>query len=69
MGADRGLVRGAIAESHSTFGRMLTLAEAETNGVKFAKSMGKTSLTDLRAAPAGDVEAELVQVPGGLAGT
>src|SRR5947209_7312130 len=47
----KGLVRGAIAESHTTFGRMLPLAEAEANGVKFANSIGKTSLADLRAAP------------------
>ena len=48
----KGLSRGAIAESHTTFGRMLTLAEAEANGVKFANAIGKKSLAALRAAPA-----------------
>src|SRR5206468_13081345 len=37
----RGLFRGAIAESHTTFGRMPTLAEAEANGVKFAGVIGR----------------------------
>jgi para-nitrobenzyl esterase len=64
----KGLVRGAIAESHTTFGRMLTLTEAEANGVKFAKSMGKTSLADLRAAPTEELLEASIKTPQGLNG-
>ena len=56
----KGLVRGAIAESHTTFGKMNTLAEAEANGVEFAKAAGKNSLAELRAMSA----AELLEVFG-----
>lgn len=45
----KGLARAAIAESHTSFGRMTTLAEAEATGVAFMKSAGKTSLAALRA--------------------
>jgi len=51
----RGLFRGAIAESHTSFGRMETLKEAEARGVEFAKAAGKTSLAELRAMSAEDL--------------
>jgi para-nitrobenzyl esterase len=64
----KGLVRGAIAESHTTFGRMLTLAEAEALGVKFANTLGKTSLAALRDAPAEELLAASIKNPQGLNG-
>jgi para-nitrobenzyl esterase len=64
----KGLVRGAIAESHTAFGRMLTLAEAEANGVKFANSIGRTSLADLRTAPAEELLEASIRIPQGLNG-
>lgn len=64
----RGLVRGAIAESHTTFGRMLTLGEAEENGVKFAQSIGKSSLAELRAASADELLEASIKTPQGLNG-
>ena len=64
----KGLVRGAIAESHTTFGRMLTLSEAEANGVKFAASIGKSSLAALRAATAGELLQASIKMPQGMNG-
>jgi para-nitrobenzyl esterase len=64
----KGLARGAIAESHTTFGRMLTLAEAEAGGVKFASAAGKASLAELRAAPAGELLEASIKHPQGLNG-
>lgn len=51
----KGLVRGAIAESHTVFGRMLTLKEAENMGAEFSKAAGKSSLAELRAMTAQDL--------------
>ncbi len=64
----RGLARGAIAESHTTFGRMMTPPEAEANGVKFADAIGKRSLAELRATPAKDLLEASVKNPQGLNG-
>jgi para-nitrobenzyl esterase len=64
----RGLFRGAIAESHTTFGRMLSLAEAEADGVKFADATGRKSLAELRAMPAADLLEASVRNPEGLNG-
>ena len=64
----KGLARGAIAESHTTFGPMLTLAEAEANGVKFASSIGKSSLAALRAASADELLEASIKTPQGLNG-
>jgi para-nitrobenzyl esterase len=64
----KGLVRGAIAESHTTFGRMFTLAEAEANGVKFAAAAGKASLAELRDAPALELLEASIKNPQGLNG-
>jgi para-nitrobenzyl esterase len=51
----KGLVRGAIAESHTVFTRMMTLQEAERMGAGFSNSVGKPSLAALRAMPAQDL--------------
>jgi para-nitrobenzyl esterase len=45
----KGYARAAIAESHTTFGRMRSLAEGEADGVALAKSAAKNSLAELRA--------------------
>jgi para-nitrobenzyl esterase len=47
---------------------MLTLAEAEANGVKFGNSIGKTSLSDLRGATAEELLEASVKTPQGLNG-
>jgi para-nitrobenzyl esterase len=64
----KGLVRGAIAESHTTFGRMLTLAEAEANGLELGKRMGKESLAALRTASAEELLDASTRNPQGLNG-
>jgi para-nitrobenzyl esterase len=51
----KGLVRGAIAESHTVFGRMLSLKEAEDMGADFGKTAGKSSLAELRSMSAQDL--------------
>jgi para-nitrobenzyl esterase len=50
----KGLFRGAIAESGAILGNLapVPLADAEYDGVKFAASIGATSLADLRKIPA-----------------
>jgi para-nitrobenzyl esterase len=48
----RGLVHGAIAESHTVFGRMQTLKEAEADGQAFGEKLGAKTLAQLRALPA-----------------
>ena len=45
----KGLAQKAIAESHTSFGRMTTLAEAEATGGAFAKAAGKNSIAEMRA--------------------
>ena len=64
----KGLAQGAIAESHTTFGRMSTLAEAESSGVEFEKAAGKDSLAELRAMPAEDLLDAFSKHPAGLNG-
>jgi len=54
----KGLFRAVIGESGASFNGMLNngaLAEAEAMGVKFAASVGATSLADLRARPAAEL--------------
>ncbi|MCC6987889.1 MAG: carboxylesterase family protein, partial [Acidobacteria bacterium] len=51
----RGIARAAIAQSHTSLGRMTTLAEAEANGVAFMKAAGKGTLADLRAMSSQDL--------------
>ncbi len=62
----KGLARGAIAESHTTFGPMLTLAEAQANGAKLAADIGKPSLSALRTASAEELLDASVKNPQGL---
>lgn len=62
----KGTIRGAIAQSHAVFNRMTTLSEAEANGTAFMKAANKTSLADLRAMPAAELEEVFVKNPGGL---
>ena len=64
----KGLVQGAIAESHTTFGKMSTLAEAEANGAQFARAAGKTSLAALRAMPAQELLEASIKTPAGMNG-
>jgi len=64
----KGLIRGAIAQSHTSFGRMTTLKEAEVNGEKFAIAAGKTSLAELRAMPAAELFAAYTKNPAGWSG-
>jgi para-nitrobenzyl esterase len=59
----KGLVRGAIAESHAVFGRMLTLPEAENMGAQFATTTGKSSLAALRAMPAQELLEASIKTP------
>jgi para-nitrobenzyl esterase len=58
----KGLIRGAIAESGSSYstGAGATLAAAEQTGVKFAEAKGAHSLADLRKMSAQDVFAPLL---------
>jgi para-nitrobenzyl esterase len=62
----RGYARAAIAESHTSFGRMTTLAEAEAAGVAFAEAAGKTSLTALRSISAAELLDAFEKHPGGM---
>ena len=66
----RGLFRAAIGESGSafSFGRTMTLSEAEAAGMKFAESAGATSLADLRAMPAEAILAAAVKNRRGISG-
>lgn len=65
----KGLFRAAIAQSHTVFGRMSTLKDAEKNGVEWAKATGKTSLADLRALSSQQVFDAFRQRGAGLNGT
>jgi para-nitrobenzyl esterase len=65
----KGLFHRAVGQSHTVFGRMLTLAEAEAQGARFAQSAGAPSLAQLRAMPAEDLEAAVLKNPSGMTGT
>ena len=58
----RGLFQRAIAQSHTSFTRMPTLAEAEAVGVKFQQTLGAPNLATLRNLSAEDLEASLEQM-------
>jgi para-nitrobenzyl esterase len=64
----KGLVRGAIAQSHAAFGRMMTLVEAEDMGAKFSKAIGKPSMAALRAMPAEDLLEASIKTPAATTG-
>lgn len=59
----KGLVQGAIAESHATFGRMPTLSGAEAMGLAFSKAVEKPSLAALRAMSAQDLLEASLKTP------
>jgi para-nitrobenzyl esterase len=59
----KGLIRGAIAESHAVFGRMMTLSQAENMGAGFAKAAGKPSLAALRALSTDELLAASIKTP------
>ena len=59
----KGLIKGAIAESHTVFGRMMTVSEAAAMGAEFSKVLGKPSLAALRAMPAQDLLEATNQTP------
>lgn len=62
----KGYARAAIAESHTSFGRMRTLAEGEADGVALAKAAGKNSLAELRAMSSEEVLAAFEKKRQGL---
>lgn len=62
----KGYARAAIAESHTTFGQMRSLAEGEADGVALAKAVGKSSLAELRAMSSEEVLAAWEKNPQGL---
>ena len=62
----KGYARAAIAESHTVFGRMRTLAEGEADGTALAKAAGKNSLAELRAMSSEEVLAAWERNPQGL---
>ena len=62
----KGYARAAIAESHTSFGRMRSLAEGEADGVALAKAAGKKSLAELRAMSSEEVLAAYEKKPQGL---
>jgi len=62
----KGYARGAIAESHTSLGRMRSLAEGEADGVALAKAAGKNSLAELRAMSAEETLDAWQKKPQGL---
>jgi para-nitrobenzyl esterase len=64
-----GLVQGAIGESHTVFGRMMTIREAEHMGSEFSSTIGLPSLAALRSMPAQDLFDASVRIPAATNGT
>lgn len=62
----KGYALVAIAESHTVFGRMRSLAEGEADGVALAKAAGKNSLAELRAMSSEELLAAWEKNPQGL---
>src|SRR3954451_15002314 len=65
----KGLFQKAIGESGALLGASLpaaTLAKTEANGVEFAKSLGASSLAEMRAKSAADVLAAATKPGGGI---
>jgi len=62
----KGYARGAIAESHTSLGRMRSLAEGEMDGVDLARAVGKNSLAELRALSSDETLAAWEKHPQGL---
>jgi len=57
----KGLFQGAIGQSHSVFGRMMTLRQGEKQGKQLEQSIGAASLAELRAIPAENLEAFILR--------
>ncbi len=64
----KGLFRAAAGESHAVFGAMTPLSQAEARGTEFANALGKTSLAELRAMSAEQLEAASIKSPSGMTG-
>jgi para-nitrobenzyl esterase len=62
----KGLVRAAIAQSHTVFGAMESLAHAEGRGNAFAASVRAANLADLRAMSAEELMAAYLKHPEGM---
>lgn len=62
----KGLYHRAIAESHSVFGRMMTLKEAEALGEGFTEAAGTDSLGALRAMSAERILEAFMKKPAGF---
>jgi para-nitrobenzyl esterase len=62
----KGLVRAAIAQSHTVFGPMESLNHAEARGKAFATSMHAANLADLRAMSADEIMAAYLKRPQGM---
>lgn len=60
----QGLFHGAIAQSHTVFGNMETLSEAESAGAKFVAGLGANTLAKMRALPAKELMAAYLKTPG-----
>lgn len=52
----KGLFQRVIAHSHTSFGRMITLSEAEAEGVKFQQRVGAKNLAEMRAKSASELQ-------------
>ena len=59
----KGVARAGIAQSFRTYRRMLTLAEAETMGGQFGRTVGKPSIAALRAMSAEDLLEASLKTP------
>lgn len=52
----KGLFERVIAHSHTSFGRMINLSEAETEGAKFQQRVGAKNLSEMRAKSAKELQ-------------
>lgn len=59
----KGLFQRAIAHSHTSYGRMITLSEAEASGLKFEKYIGASSLAEMRGMSAQALENAALKSP------
>jgi para-nitrobenzyl esterase len=62
----KGLVRAAIAQSHTVFGAMEGLSHAEARGKTFAANIHAGNLADLRALSAEEIMAAYLKHPEGM---
>ncbi len=64
----KGLARAGIGQSFRTYRRMITLAEAESMGAQFGRTIGKPSAAALRAMSAQDLLQASVKTPAATGG-